>query len=89
MSPKLSAAPERKCLVKPPSRLPLGAILSAVSAVICAVPTLVLPADSPNAPKVALLAVGAVVFAVGVIRVRTEKGVVQADAAEGDGPSTR
>jgi hypothetical protein len=56
------------------TRLPLGAILSAISAVICAVPTLVLPADSPNAPKVALLAVAAVVFTVGVTRVRSEEG---------------
>lgn len=56
------------------TRLPLGALLSAISAVICAVPTLVLPADSPNAPKVALLAVAAVVFIVGVTRVRSEEG---------------
>ncbi len=75
--------------MNPPSRLPLGAILSTLSAVICAVPTLALPADSPNAPKVALLAVGAVVFAVGVIRVRTERGAAQADHTEADGESTR
>ena len=57
-----------------PTRLPLGAVLSAISAAICAVPTLVLPADSPNAPKVALLAVATVVFIVGVARVRSEEG---------------
>ncbi|MBB3157009.1 hypothetical protein FHS07_000693 [Microbacterium proteolyticum] len=56
------------------TRLPLGAILSAMAAMICAVPTLVLPADSPNAPKVALLAIAAVVFIVGVVRVRSEEG---------------
>lgn len=60
--------------MRSPTRLPLGAILSAISAVICAVPTLVLPADSPNAPKVALLAVAATVFLVGVARVRSEEG---------------
>lgn len=74
--------------MKPPSRLPLGALLSALSAVICAVPTLALPADFPNAPKVALLAVGAVVFAVGVIRVRTERGAGQTDSLEGDVDTT-
>lgn len=74
--------------MEPPSRLPLGALLSALSAVICAVPTLALPADSPNAPKVALLAVGAVVFAVGVIRVRTERGAGQTDSPKGDVDNT-
>ncbi len=51
---------------------PWGAMLSTAAALICAVPTLVLPADSPNAPKVALLVAGAVVFTLGVVRVRTE-----------------
>ncbi|MDQ1082993.1 MULTISPECIES: hypothetical protein [Microbacterium] len=50
----------------------VGPLLCAMSAIICAIPTLLLPADSPNAPKTALLAVGAVVFAAGVIRVRRE-----------------
>ena len=58
--------------MRSPTPLPLGAILSAVSAAICAVPTLALPADSPNAPKSALLMVGAVLFAIGVVRVRSE-----------------
>ncbi|WP_314454566.1 hypothetical protein [uncultured Microbacterium sp.] len=66
------------------TRLPLGALLSAVSAVICAVPTLVLPADSPNAPKVALLAVAAVIFIVGVTRVRSEEGTPPHVAPEVD-----
>lgn len=66
------------------ARLPFGAILSTTSAVICAVPTLVLPADSPNAPKVALLAVAAVVFTVGVVRVRSEEGSHSQATPEGD-----
>lgn len=66
------------------TRLPLGAILSAMSAVICAVPTLILPVDSPNAPKVALLAVAAVVFMVGVTRVRSEEGTRPHAASEVD-----
>lgn len=73
-----------------PTRLPLGAILSAVSAVICALPTLAIPADSPNAPKTAFLAVGAVVFAVGVARVRSEanpRRVVAPYDDAGDGDS--
>ncbi|SDB85215.1 hypothetical protein SAMN05216418_0665 [Microbacterium enclense] len=72
-----------------PTRLPLGAILSAASAVICAIPTLVLPADSPNAPKTAFLAVGAVFFAVGVARVRSEANPrrVVARYDDGDGDS--
>ncbi len=78
------------------ARLPYGAILSTTSAVICAVPTLVLPADSPNAPKVALLAVAAIVFTVGVMRVRSEEGsrapggpqADQGDRRTGDEPHT-
>ncbi len=76
-------------MTRMPTRLPLGAILSAVSAAICAVPTLVLPADSPNAPKTAFLAVGAVFFAVGVARVRSEANPrrVVAPYDDGDGDS--
>lgn len=69
----------------PLARLPLGALSSATSAVICAIPTLVLPADSPNAPKVALLIAGAAVFAVGVVRVRREDGQARGAAADHDG----
>lgn len=67
------------------TRLPVGAILSAVAAIICAVPTLVLPADSPNEPKVALLAVAGVIFLVAVARVRSEKGSAPSSVAGIDG----
>ncbi|MCJ1706403.1 hypothetical protein [Microbacterium sp. VKM Ac-2923] len=70
--------------MRPLTRLPLGALSSAVSAVICAVPTLVLPADSPNAPKVALLAVAAVVFVVGTVLVRREDRPTRGAATDGD-----
>lgn len=70
--------------MRTPTRLPLGAILCAMSAVLCAFPTLALPADSPNAPKVAFLAMGATVFAVGVVRVRSEGPARRASRLEDD-----
>ncbi|KEP76403.1 hypothetical protein HR12_00215 [Microbacterium sp. SUBG005] len=52
---------------------PVGAVLSAIAAVILAAPTLVFPADSPTEPKLVFLAVGSLVFVGAVVRVRTEK----------------
>lgn len=52
---------------------PVGAVLSAIAAVILAAPTLVFPPDSPTEPKLVFLAVGSLVFVGGVVRVRTEK----------------
>ncbi|MEW1706401.1 hypothetical protein AB0230_04080 [Microbacterium sp. NPDC089190] len=54
------------------SRRPWGAVFSGVAAVILAAPTLVFPADSPTEPKLGFLAVGTVVFAVSVVRIRAE-----------------
>lgn len=56
----------------PRSRRPLGAVLSGAAAVVAAVPTLFFPADSPTEPKLALVGVGAVVFIIAVVRIRTE-----------------
>lgn len=74
--------------MRPLARFPLGALMSSASAVICAVPTLVLPADSPNAPKAALLAVGAVVFAAGVMRVRREDRPTRAGTSDDGTPGS-
>ncbi|WP_270352136.1 hypothetical protein [Microbacterium testaceum] len=68
------------------TRFPLGAIASSVSALICAVPTLLFPADSPIAPKLGFLTVGAVFFALGVLRIRAEGRTPPAD---GEGDVTR
>lgn len=51
---------------------PWGAVLSGVAAVVLATPTLVFPADSPTEPKLGFLAVGAVVLAGAVVRIRAE-----------------
>ncbi len=59
-------------MVHRPARFPVGAISSAVAALVCATPTLVFPADSPIGPKLALAAVAATLFGFAVIRVRRE-----------------
>lgn len=56
------------------SRISLGAVSSGVAALLAAVPTLVFPADSPTEPKLALLATGAVFFAIAVVQLRRESG---------------
>ena len=67
------------------TRRPYGAIVSAVAALTCAAPTLVLPADSSIAPKLAFAAVGAVLFGIAVVRTRSE-GTPPGDHDEtGDG----
>ncbi|WP_295781358.1 hypothetical protein [uncultured Microbacterium sp.] len=55
-----------------PTRFPVGAISSAVAALVCAVPTLVFPADSPIGPKLVLAVIAAILFGVAVILVRRE-----------------
>ncbi|WP_207770748.1 hypothetical protein [Microbacterium testaceum] len=42
-------------------------------------PTLLFPADSPIAPKLGFLTVGAVFFALGVLRIRAEGRTPPAD----------
>lgn len=69
-----------------PTRFPLGAAASCVSALVCAMPTLVFPADSPIAPKLGFLTVGAVFFALGVLRIRAEGRTPPVD---GEGDVTR
>ncbi|PTT15827.1 hypothetical protein DBR36_14025 [Microbacterium sp. HMWF026] len=69
-----------------PTRFPLGATASSVSALVCAMPTLVFPADSPIAPKLGFLTVGAVFFALGVLRIRAEGRTPPVD---GEGDVTR
>jgi len=52
--------------------LPLGAVLSAAAALVFAAPTLFLPADTHASVKLVFIAVGSILFAMGVIRVRSE-----------------
>lgn len=51
---------------------PIGVVLCVVSALLVAAPTLFFPADSPIEPKLVFAAVGAVVLALAVLRIRRE-----------------
>ncbi|BFM24491.1 hypothetical protein QE430_001139 [Microbacterium testaceum] len=59
-------------MTKRSTHRPVAVFLCVASAAVLAAPTLFFPADSPTEPKLGLLAIGTVLFALGTIRIRTE-----------------
>lgn len=59
-------------MTKRSTHRPVAVFLCVASATVLAAPTLFFPADSPTEPKLGLLAIGTVLFALGTIRIRTE-----------------
>lgn len=58
--------------MKTSTTFPLGAVLSAAAALVFATPTLFLPPDAHASVKLVFIVVGSILFAIGVIRVRSE-----------------
>ncbi|KTR92931.1 hypothetical protein NS220_13900 [Microbacterium testaceum] len=67
--------------MKSRSSLPLGAVLSAAAAFVFATPTLFLAPDAHASVKLVFIVGGSVLFAAGVIRIRSE-------GRTGDGPAS-
>lgn len=59
-------------MTKRSTHRPVAVLLCVASAAVLAAPTLLFPADSPTEPKLCLLAIGTVLFALGTIRIRRE-----------------
>jgi len=67
------------------SRLPWGVGLCALSAFVAASPTLFLRPDVSTSVRAAVMAIGAVLFVAGVVRVRIEtRPPTQADTPDAD-----
>lgn len=71
------------------TRRPWGAIMAVVAAVVFAAPTLLLPADSSVAQKLAFIVAGSVILAAAIVLTRAEPGVREPEMPASEDDVTR